>query len=438
VLVPWCALVGALAMASPAIGGAALPDSVLATVGDREVTATELRRALEEARPSGPREPRTPQDAEGFLELLLDQERLILAALREPWSYTAAESAQVELARDHEALAEALGAALARARAGLGDSAGDAEVGIAAREQAMADLAPAWDDALLARVARAFAALPVPSADSSVDAQLRALATPPAIDADDGPRVRASARGAGDFTVADLLAQWSRLEPVYRPRVTEAHQVRELAENGLFERALRQAVRAGGLDRGPRASAAAARERERQAVARLLDREVHQGLAADSATLARFHRDRAADWDLPARVRLVRLTTPDRHEATRLALRLRKPGEADTLAALGRRSGLRYEIEVSARSDSARYARARGAGVGVVLGPDSTAAGWEVARVQAILLPRSRPFAEVRAAVERRWLEEEAERRLKALVDRERRRTPARRNPGAAARLTSP
>ena len=344
-------------------------------------------------------------------------------AARERWAWTAPESAAFEALRDRLVVRAMLDSALAEAAAGLGagsDSLDRQTLGIAARDRAMARIEPVFEDSLLARLARAFAALERPTSDSSLSAQLRMLAAGPRVDPADTGRVLARSR-AGDYGVNDLLAAWTRLSPLYRPRVETAEQVRELAMNGLFERELRRAGRARRLDRRPDLAAELERRRELNDVSQLIAREVHAGNTADSLTLLRFHRSTEREWTLPTRVRLVRMVLETRSGAEAMAQRLRDAAEAESLAARARRSGLEWVIDLSAESDSALFARALRAGTGTVLGPDEAADGWAVARVVAVLPGRVRPFGEVRDLVRRRWQEEQAERLTRALAARARR-----------------
>jgi len=407
-----------------------LPDSILAVLrtagpdgSGRAISRAGFLRAWSRTAPPTRPDSLTPAGARGFLELLLDKEALALMAARERWAWTAPESAAFEALRDRLVVRAMLDSALAEAAAGLGagsDSLDRQTLGIAARDRAMARIGPVFDDSLLARLARAFAALERPTSDSSLSAQLRMLAAGPRVDPADTGRVVARSR-AGDYGVSDLLAAWTRLSPLYRPRVETAEQVRELAMNGLFERELRRAGRARRLDRRPDLAAELESRRELNDVSHLIAREVHAGNTADSLTLLRFHRSTEREWTLPTRVRLVRMVLETRSGAEAMAQRLRDAAEAESLAARARRSGLEWAIDLSAESDSALFARALRTGTGTVLGPDEAAGGWAVARVVAVLPGRVRPFGEVRDLVRRRWQEEQAERLTRALAARARR-----------------
>ncbi len=426
-----------------AAGAASLPDSVLATVGERAVTVSSFQRAWSETHPGASASVPTPEEARGFLEALVDRELIATAATREPVAWTAEDSAYFAAARDRMLLRPALESALAAARGALaadGDSAADAgTVGIAARERAIQSLAPRYDEAQLQRMAAAFAALPRPSSDSSLAAQMRALSAVPEVTTEERAKSLATTAAAGNFTVGDLVDHYASLQPVYRPRVTEADQVRNLVDNGLFERWLRLEATRSGIDRTPEFQAALERERELIAVRHLMEREVYDPIPEpDASALEHFHRTHSASWTLPVRLQVITLTLPGRREATKLALELANAAYAESLAARGRRQGARYEIEISAESDSALFEGARRSGPGAVIGPDSVAGGWRVTRVQAVLPARVRPLDEVRPEVRRAWHEDQVAGRLRALIERERKRVRVRSNDAVLVEMTEP
>ena len=406
-----------------------LPDSVLAVIGSgrpgepgREIGRARFVRAWSKLSPPARPDSLTPAGARRFLDLLLDKEALGLMAARERWTWTVRESAAFETLRDRLVVEAMLDSALAATRLALGpagDSLDRQALGLAARERAMERLGPVFDDSLLARLALGFAALKRPTSDSSLFAQLRMLGASPQVDPADTGRVVARS-SAGDFQASDLLASWRRLNPIYRPRVTSAAEVRELVMNGLFERLLRHEGAERGLEQRPELAERIANQRELNDVSRLVEREVYARIAMDSLTLSRFYRDTETYWMVPTRVRLVRVTFQNRPEANAMALRLASAAETESLAARARRAGAEWSVDVSAAEDSVLFARALRAGIGAVLGPDETAGGWAVARVISVLPGRGRSFAEVRDLVGHRWYGEEGERLMLALAARAR------------------
>lgn len=419
-----------------------MPDSVLAWVGrHRAITVTRFRRAWFEAGRSARPDSLTPESAKRFLDLLVDREVLAEHAARKRWPWTAADSVQFLGLRDRLTLMAALDSTLAVVRASrrvAGEPELDSQsLGIAARESTTASLAIQFDETLLVRLAAAWAALPKPSSDSSLSAQLRILSAMPRVDPADTARVVARST-VGAYRAQDLLEAWRRTSPVQRPRIDSAAQVGDLVRNGLFERLLRETAERRRLDRRPDITRQLAERRELIAIAHLIEHEVYAPAAPDSMALLDYYRRHESEFDVPARAAVVRLILPDRASAGRMAARLRVEAEADSLAALALRSGVDYRTEVTAESDPALFQEARSAGVGAVVGPDSVAGGWQVARVSAIHLSRRRSFAEARDLVFRRYESERVERRLHTLVDRLRKRTRVVVNRRAVSRLATP
>lgn len=430
----------ARATAKPRTAAAPMPDSVLAVVGgSRQVTAGMFRRAWTQVSPPARPDSLTPQGARQFLDLLIDKEALGALAARETWTWTGREKAEREALRDRLTMGALLDSSLVRARRRLG-AAGDTmtreAAGIAAREHAVAGIHPTFDDSLAARLARVWAAIPKPPKDSSLMAQIRMMGVNPVVAPADTARVLARS-DVGEYRVADLLRAWKDLNPLFRPRVETAEQIRDLARNGLFERMLREEARRQGLAERPSVIAALQGQQEYTDVTHLVQREVFAKIAKDSLTLRRHYAATQHDWDLPLRVRLVRVVLPDENEASIMAVRLRSVAEAESLAAMARHAGIDYSGEVSEASDSLLFRAAMRAGAGAVIGPTEVKDGWSVARVVAVLPGRGRSFSEVRALVLRDWESVEGERLTRALCDRARAEAGVRVNAPALDRLAA-
>jgi parvulin-like peptidyl-prolyl cis-trans isomerase-like protein len=421
--------------------GHPLPDTVLAVVnGSRTVTVDAFRRGwVQVAGPSRP-DSLTPEAARRFLDLLIDKELLAAQAIDEKWEWTSIESIQVANLRDRTMMRVALDSTLAtfaRARAARGDSALGAEaLGVVARESTVARLEVRYDELLMERLARAWAALPRPSADSSIWSRLRTMGQMPVIEPADSARVVAWS-GIGTSRVLDLLEAWKKLNPLFRPRVESLEQVRDLVKNGLFERVLRGHAERDHLERHPAVLQAVARQEEFLASQYYVTREVYGAIPTDEATLRRYYQRDPKAWTIPARLSVVRMILPERGEAARMAVRLRDQAEADTLVARGLRQRVNYVTEIAAASDSALFAAAMRSGTGTVLGPDSVRTGWQVVRVNALLPAQGRTFDEVKDLALRAWSDEEGERRMKALLATLRRRAKVVVNETALARTVS-
>ncbi|MEK7331610.1 MAG: peptidylprolyl isomerase, partial [Candidatus Eisenbacteria bacterium] len=383
--------------------GRPLSDTVLAVVGDRRtVGIAAFRRGWAQVAPPARPDSLTPQGARRFLDLLIDKETLAERAIQETWEWTSLESAQVANLGDRAMMRTALDSALAAAaatRTAHGEPAlGPEPLGVAVRESTVVRLEATYDEALIARLARAFAAIPRPSADSSIWSRLRAGGPMPVIDPADLGLVVAWS-GVGTYKVVEMLDAWRKLNPLFRPRIETPEQVRDLVKNGLFERALRRDTERHHLDRHPRVVEAVERQREYLAVQYFVTREVYARIPTDSLTLRRYYDRDPEVWIVPTRLGIVRLLLPERGEAARMAVRLRDAAEAETLVVRGLRQRVDYRAEITARSDSALFAHALRSGTGTVLGPESVSGGWQVVRVNAVLPPRGRAFEEVRELV---------------------------------------
>lgn len=399
-----------------------MPDSVLAQVGKtRVVTVSEFRRAWTQMESPSRPDSLTPEAARRFLDLLIDKEILGERALQERWVWTAMESAQYVSLRDGLTLKVVLDSVLLETRAAriaAGDSALDVtSLGIAAREATIARMGVRFDDALVGRLVEVWKAIPKPVKDSTIWSNLRVLGTMPAVDPADTGRVVAESVD-GPLKVSALLESWKKLNPLYRPRIESAAQMHDVIDNALYERRLRSAGAQRGVERRPDVAAELANQRELNDVTHLVQRDVYEKILTDSLTLLAHYRSQPEVWRLPRRLLVARFLLPDRPSATQMALRLRQPGEAETLIAQGSRKKIQYSEEISAETDSLLFAVGLRGGVGAVVGPDSVAKGWEVARVMEIREPRQRGFDEVRTLVHHDWYGRSGEEQMRSLLDR--------------------
>lgn len=419
----------------------ALSDSVLAVVGpNRKITVTDLRQAWTRVSPPARPDSLTPQGAREFLDLMIAKEALGEIALRETWQWTAQESARVNGLRDRLMMALVLDSALrvtqAEHVAEGGDSLPGDELGTLARDRAMARMQITYDEALLARLAEAWAAIPAPPRDSGIFAALRGMGRDPEIPASDMDAVVARAPQQ-TIQVRELFEYWKRLNPLARPRITSAPQIGELVANAVYENLLRQRAQAQGYDRHPDIVRAVNREIELIAVTHLVQREVHGKIPTDTASLAAYYRQKPEAWNLPPRVRVLRLVLPDRAQAEAMLPRLANAAEVESLAAQAKRAGLSYEAEYSADIDRAIFEAGTRLGEGGIMGPDSTEQGWAVTRVLRVLPVTPRPLAQVRELVQHAMFREEGERRMQELLSSVRKQVPHRVNEAALKRVSA-
>jgi hypothetical protein len=297
------------------------------------------------------------------------------------------------------------------------DSLSAADLGTLARDEAIRRIDIQYRDDVLQRLAKAWADIPKPPRDSGVFAALRAMGRDPEISELDMHRVVAVADGH-EFGVKELVAYWKRLNPMARPRIESPMQLRELIWNVMYENLLRRRAQEQGYARHPEVQAQVAKERELIAVTHLVDREVYRKIPLDSLSLARYYLQNERAWDLPPRVRLLRLVLPDLAQAEAMLQKLGDPAQVEALTNQAQKAGVSYHAEYSAETDSALFARGMKLGEGGVMGPDSTERGWAVSRVAAVLAGQPRPYSEVRELVRHAVYGEEGERLMRALLDR--------------------
>ena len=442
-VIAWMALLsGSAACAAPSAGardGGPLPDSLLARVGThRHVSLAEFRRSWHRVAPPQRPDSLTPASAREFLDLLIGKEVLAEVALRTPWKWTPAESADVRGLADRLTMKAMLDSALLstyNAHVARGDTVRDlGRLGTLARDETLARFAVQFDTTLTRRLAGVWAAIPKPSRDSSLMAQLRVLGAMPNVAPADAGRVLARSND-GDFRVSDLVESWRRLDPLQRPRVSTRSQIEDVAGNALFERRLRRDAVERRVLEWPSIAAALDEQREYVAVTHLVAREVYDSLKVDTLALHRYYQAHRAEFDLPLRVRVLELDLETRVAASRMAVELRDAAQAESLMSRAHRRGTDYTLELTAERDSARFQRALAAGTGTVLGPDSSSAGWTVTRVLELEPARSRSFHEAAPLVYHAWYAAESERRMVATLARLRRTVPVTVNEPAIDRL---
>jgi len=407
-----------------------LPDSVLLRIDGREdVTIRRYRRAVRLL--GGDPDSLTPADRDRFLNLVVQQRVLAAHAMRHPVAWSAADSGHYLLERDEilvrAALSDRLTALESRRRAAGQPDLDEQALGVAARDSLLHALAPVWDEPLLARVARAFASLPEPTAQMGAREQMALMARMPDVAPGDTGRVLVRT-SLGEFRVAELLGDYRRLASMYRPRVSDADAVRALVANSLFERTVREEAQAPALERRSEVAAVIADRVEYHTVNSYLQSRVVASIPSDSLTLVRHYQAHRGDFDRPARAVLVMLMLGDRRSADSVARVFRVPGEAESLAFRAQRSGVNYTHMVTAATDSEMYARSLAVGAGGVSGPDSLASGWRVFRVLSTTPRTTQPFAAVREQVQQAWYEQESERRVRALLDQLQRAARVERN----------
>jgi len=389
-------------------------------IDDREdVTARRFRRAV--GLLGGDPDSLTPADRERFLDLVLEQRVLAAHAVKAGLPWTAADSARYRSERDNTllraALSDRLTAVENKRRAAGQPDLDEQALGAAARESLIVELKPTWDEDNLRRVGSAFAELPERDAKMSAAEQVKVMGRMPQVAAADTVRVLARSP-LGEYRVSDLLQDYRRLTSIYRPRITDADGVREMVENALFERTLRNAAAQPALPKRPEVAAVLADRVEFHSVNSYLQQAIMEKIPSDSLTLQRYYKAHKSDFDMPARTILVTVMLGDSVAADSLARLFTVAGNAESLAFQAQRAGTNYTQVVTVASDSALYARTRAMGAGGVGGPDRIGGGFRVFKVLSMEPRTAQEFKVVRERVQQAWFEAEGERRIRALLDR--------------------
>jgi hypothetical protein len=396
-----------------------MPDSVLLRINGEDVTRRRFTRAVRLL--GGNPDSLTPPDRDRFLELVTEQRLLAAKATRDPRPWEQADSVEFLSERDNILLRAALSDQFTRIeqrRKALGQPDLDEQaMGVAARESLMLELKPVYDEELLKLVGSYFAELPQPTPAMSPRQQIELTKLVPKVPAADTLKVLARSR-LGEFTVARLLADWRRLSSIYRPHITDNEGVRGLVQNSLFEQLIRDAAAQPALLERPEVAAVITDRIEYHSVANYLQHEVVAKIPTDSLTLLTYYKAHKTEFMRPPRAVLLIMTFDSLAAADSLAHRLTIPGQAETLSVRALRSGVSYQHEVFAKSDSALYAQAKRAGLGAVVGPDKAEGVWRVYKVMQLdSNSEVQAFSKVRPLVERAWYEAESERRIRALLD---------------------
>ena len=394
---------------APAKPARPLPDSVLMRIDDREdVTARRFRRAV--GLLGGDPDSLTPADRERFLDLVLEQRVLAAHAVKAGLPWTAADSARYRSERDNTllraALSDRLTAVENKRRAAGQPDLDEQALGAAARESLIVELKPTYDEDMLRRVGSAFAELPERNAKMSAAEQVKLMGRMPQVAAADTVRVLARSP-LGEYRVSDLLQDYRRLTSIYRPRITDADGVREMVENALFERTLRNAAAQPALPKRPEVAAVLADRVEFHSVNSYLQQAIMEKIPSDSLTLQRYYKAHKSDFDMPARTILVTVMLGDSVAADSLARLFTVAGNAESLAFQAQRAGTNYTQVVTVASDSALYARTRAMGAGGVGGPDRIGGGFRVFKVLSMEPRTAQEFKAVRERVQQAWYEAE-------------------------------
>lgn len=405
-------------MARVPIRTPAMADTVFATVyGGKDVTWTGFQKGCRKLGVSP--QSLTPDERRQVLDVLIDQSILTARATRDARDWTARDSAEYLALRDKLLLSTALATALYEQASPYferGDTVPDSRtLGMMARDSAMVRLHPRYDDVALRHLAAAFSALPRVGVDLNAAQKMAAMAMLPVVAAADSARTLVWC-DADTMTVTEALRHYSRLNPTYRPRIDDEDGVKDLVGNIVFNNQLRLQAEAAGLDRKPSNAAQLSEKAEFLDMQRFVAKQVYAKIALDSATLRRHYAKHPTWFRSNATADLVRMVFDTRDEAAIWGQQLLIPGRAESLATQSARARVPYAAKLAEDADSALFKRVRKAGVGAIVGPDSTSQGWRVMKIMSLELDHRMTFEEGYEAVKQDWYERDGERRMRAVL----------------------
>lgn len=212
------------------------------------------------------------------------------------------------------------------------------------------------------------------------------------------------------ITAADLDAAISGLSVQDRFEYNSRDAVRDLVEALIDRRLMARAARDAGMDQDAPANApppaargeAAAVERPEQALAEAwLARELDRLPAPTEKEITAYYRDRAAEFTVPARVRVTRVIAGTNDAATRLRDELSRGASPDELR---ERHGAEIRsVEMLWLQDTPKKPELVAIALGLRSGEVSpvvpVAAGFAVLRAEETVAARLRPLADVRGGI---------------------------------------
>jgi len=461
---------GAL-VASPAFGAAArppanaLPDSVLARLPNKDLTAREYLRSWSmldpKYRPGGS----GIAQKRAFLDQLIEKEAIALAATNEPFVMTKVESAQfaaskndavrkslyVRLVADSTVVTEA-DRDTARSR-NVAPETVEREARIYAEQrraalvsdQIKASLAPVWDDSASARLARGYGQLDAKLPDLSNPMNVRLPNRRPDLTAADTAQVLVRS-SLGAMSVGAYVQRFASLNPFSTPLPTTAAAVRAQGEQFLGQMWFdRESLRPEILT-DPRVIAQLAGKRESIALDHYYAKHVLAKIDTSETALRAHYAKHVEEYAVPAHS-LVRILPAADSAAADTVLRLLASGTAwDSLCARRAPPGTdpgnckQPQSLPDNFSDSVLVASIKAIPPGETravpfLAGNHSATAWMVARMVERVPHRVRTYEEARTFVVRSAGAEQSETLLKNELARLRAGLKVTRNDAALARL---
>lgn len=449
----------------------ALPDSVIARLPYRDITVREFKLAWQRVdaryRPQGT----GIAQKRLFLDQVLERELIARAANAEPFVMTDLESAQYLAARE-QAIQRALYTQLvadsavviaadrdsARVRltaSSLGKQAVPPEAienyahSLAENRRAeefnarlKAQLAPAWDDSAMARLARGYGKLDPTKPDLSKPFSLQLKPRVPELAPADTGLVLVRST-AGDLTVGEFTRRFALLNPFQSDFPTTEGAVKARGEQFLGQTWFAQeAVRRGTMN-DPDLVAAIANRREGFALDHYFARHVQAKIDTSEAVLKPYFEAHPDHYAVPGHSLVSNVVTPGQATADSLVLELKAGAPWDSICARHVPEGPSREqcggtsTLPDSYADSALVRAVRRLKPGDILAQALALPNRGVVVLKMIeYVPfRMRPFDEARVFVAREVAAEQTEQLLQAELARLRKASPVTRNERALARV---
>lgn len=425
----------ATAPARPTRGRAlALPDSVVVRLPHRDLTMNGVRATWARLDPRFRPPGADPLRARTFVDQLIEKEAMARAALAEPFTMTAQETAQFGAERqklERQELFRILIADSARVSAADRDSArrqvGPSPDGSPASPEAIegearrraerrrtdeveagirVSLAPAWDDSAAALLARGYAAIgdtTLPDLDNPFRAVMKDR-RPRLAPADTAATLVASSAGA--ITVADFVRRFAVLNPFQAPLPTTAGTVKARGEQFLGQMWFDQEIARRNVPARSAVVAALAERRESIALDHWYERHVRAAIDTSETALAAHYAKDPAPFGVPAHAMIHHWVVPAQATADSLVAALAAGTPWDSVCARfapGEREACGHAFSINDDTpDSLLVERLRELAPGqAYVRPEAAGSGFRVLQLIERKAARSRPFAEVRTLVGR-------------------------------------
>jgi hypothetical protein len=456
--------------ATPPPRKAALPDTVIARLPHRDITAHEFVMAWHRVDPRYRPPGTTVADRNQFLDQMLEREMVSRAALAEPFVMTDLESAQYlsakaqamkrtlykQMVSDSTVVTQAdRDSAQNRIRSSdpgkppspqavdtfarsLAEPRRAAQVDSMLRQQ----LAPVFDDSAKARLARGYAALDPTRPDPSRPFNVKLRNRIPALSPADTGLVLAKTTQF-NLTVGEFTRRFNLLNPFdsdfpVTPDAVEARGQQFLGQMWFDQEAARR-----GLDQDPGVIDAARSKRESIAMDHFFATHVAAKVDTSDAILRAWYTKNLKRYAIPGQEVIENIVTPSRSTADSMAAELEAGAPWDSVCARHLAEGTPARANCGSTTavpdaypDSALIATLKRLKKGdVVVQPltGDAAGNFVIAKFDERVTPRDRTFAEARSYVVREVTADQSERILQAELARLRKKMPVQRNAKALA-----